>query len=152
MLYLILQAAAACSSKRMVVSVSREETFNAAHRLHVAEWSDEKNREFFGLCNRPNFHGHNYRVIVTVSGEVDPISGYVLDMKTLKDILKQEVTEKFDHRNLNLDTEEFKNLNPTAENIAVVIWNKLKAKLDPSLTLSITLYETDRNFVQYSGA
>ena len=135
----------------MVVTVSREENFNAAHRLHVPEWSDEKNQEFFGLCNKPNYHGHNYKIIVTVSGELDPVTGYVVDMKKLKDILKKEVTDKFDHRNLNLDTAEFKDLNPTAENIAVVIWNKVRAKLDPALSLSITLYETDRNFVQYSG-
>jgi 6-pyruvoyltetrahydropterin/6-carboxytetrahydropterin synthase len=135
----------------MIVTVSREESFNAAHRLHVPEWSSEKNQEYFGLCNRPNYHGHNYRIIVTVSGEVNPQTGYVVDMKTLRDILKKEVTDKFDHRNLNLDTAEFKDLNPTAENIAVVIWNKVRAKLDPALSLSITLYETDRNFVQYSG-
>ncbi|MFN9519100.1 MAG: 6-pyruvoyl trahydropterin synthase family protein, partial [Bacteroidota bacterium] len=114
----------------MEVSVSRKAHFNAAHRLHVNEWTDEQNRIFFGMCNNANFHGHNYELIVTVTGEVDPISGYLMDMKVLKDIIQSEVEEKFDHRNLNMDTEEFRNLNPTAENIAIVIWRLIKAKLE----------------------
>lgn len=135
----------------MQVSVSRKTHFNAAHRLHVASWTDEKNREFFGLCNSPNYHGHNYELVVTVTGEVDSESGYLIDMKILKDIVKEEVEERFDHRNLNLDTEEFRNLNPTAEHIAVVIWNLIRKRLDKTLRLKVTLYETERNFVEYSG-
>ncbi|MGV3599162.1 MAG: 6-pyruvoyl trahydropterin synthase family protein [Bacteroidota bacterium] len=135
----------------MIVSVYRKGHFNAAHRLHVPEWSDEKNKEVFGLCNNPNYHGHNYNLIVKVTGEVDPITGYVIDLKILKDIIYEEVENRFDHRNLNLDTEEFKHLNPTAENIAVVIWNKLRQRLDKKLELTITLYETERNYVEYSG-
>lgn len=135
----------------MIVSVYRKGHFNAAHRLHVSEWSDEKNKEVFGLCNNPNYHGHNYNLIVKVTGEVDPITGYVIDLKILKDIIYEEVENRFDHRNLNLDTEEFKHLNPTAENIAVVIWNKLRQRLDKKLELTITLYETERNYVEYSG-
>ena len=135
----------------MEVSVSRKAHFNAAHRLHVNEWTDEQNRIFFGMCNNANFHGHNYELIVTVTGEVDPISGYLMDMKVLKDIIQSEVEEKFDHRNLNMDTEEFRNLNPTAENIAIVIWRLIKAKLEPHLKLKVILYETERNFVEYSG-
>ncbi|MFN5025596.1 MAG: 6-pyruvoyl trahydropterin synthase family protein [Bacteroidota bacterium] len=135
----------------MEVSVSRKAHFNAAHRLHVNEWTDEQNRIFFGMCNNANFHGHNYELIVTVTGEVDPISGYLMDMKVLKDIIQSEVEEKFDHRNLNMDTEEFRNLNPTAENIAIVIWRLIKAKLEPHLKLKVILYETERNYVEYSG-
>jgi 6-pyruvoyltetrahydropterin/6-carboxytetrahydropterin synthase len=133
------------------VSVTRTAQFNAAHRLHVAEWSDEKNREFFGLCNNPNYHGHNYVLHVTVSGPLDPVSGYLLDMKTLKDWIEQDIERAFDHRNLNLDTEEFKNLNPTAENMAVVIWEKLKKRLQPDMKLKIKLFETPRNFVEFDG-
>ncbi len=135
----------------MIVSVYRKGHFNAAHRLHVPEWSDEKNREVFGLCNNPNYHGHNYNLTVKVMGEVDPVTGYVIDLKVLKDIIFEEVENRFDHRNLNLDTEEFKHLNPTAENIAVVIWNKLRLRLDKKLELTVTLYETERNYVEYSG-
>lgn len=135
----------------MIVSVYRKGHFNAAHRLHVPEWSDEKNREVFGLCNNPNYHGHNYNLTVKVTGEVDPVTGYVIDLKILKDIIYEEVENRFDHRNLNLDTEEFKHLNPTAENIAVVIWNKLRLRLDKKLELTVTLYETERNYVEYSG-
>ena len=135
----------------MEVSVSRKAHFNAAHRLHVNEWTDEQNRIFFGMCNNANYHGHNYELIVTVTGEVDPVSGYLMDMKVLKDIIQSEVEEKFDHRNLNMDTEEFRNLNPTAENIAIVIWRLIKAKLEPHLKLKVILYETERNFVEYSG-
>lgn len=135
----------------MIVSVYRKGHFNAAHRLHVPEWSDERNKEVFGLCNNPNYHGHNYDLTVKVTGEVDPVTGYVIDLKILKDIIYEEVENRFDHRNLNLDTEEFKNLNPTAENIAVVIWNKLRLRLDKKLELTVTLYETERNYVEYSG-
>lgn len=135
----------------MIVSVFRKGHFNAAHRLHVPEWSDERNTEVFGLCNNPNYHGHNYNLTVKVTGEVDPVTGYVIDLKILKDIIYEEVENRFDHRNLNLDTEEFKHLNPTAENIAVVIWNKLRRRLDNKLELTVTLYETERNYVEYSG-
>ncbi len=135
----------------MKVTVNRKAHFNAAHRLHNPDWSAEKNQEVFGKCNNPNYHGHNYDLIVAVTGKIDPETGYVLDVKVLKDIIKSEVEEPFDHKNLNLDTEEFKALNPTAENIAVVIWNKLRAKINPSLELKVTLYETPRNFVEYSG-
>jgi len=135
----------------MKVSVTRKGHFNAAHRLHVAEWSEEKNKAFFGLCNNPNFHGHNYNLQVKVTGEVDPVSGYLIDMKLLSDIIHDEVEQRFDHRNLNLDTEEFKNLNPTAENIAIVIWQLIRKRLPQNLSLTITLYETERNFVEFSG-
>lgn len=133
----------------MKIKVSRKEHFNAAHRLYNPAWSDQKNLEVFGKCSYPNFHGHNYEVIVTVIGEPDAATGYVFDMKVLSDLVKENVLNKFDHKNLNLDTEYFKNLNPTAENIVVVIWNILREKIDPSLDLKITLYETERNFVEY---
>jgi 6-pyruvoyltetrahydropterin/6-carboxytetrahydropterin synthase len=135
----------------MKVSVFRKAHFNAAHRLHVPEWSEEQNRSFFGLCNLPNYHGHNYEVEVMVRGEVDPRSGYVMDMKVLKDLMDETFIEPWDHRNLNLDTEEFKHLNPTAENIVVVIWNKLRKRIDESFELSVRLYETPRNYVEYDG-
>lgn len=135
----------------MRISAFRKAHFNAAHRLHVPQWTDEKNKEFFGLCNNPNYHGHNYDLVVKVTGEVDPVSGYLFDLKILKEIIDEEVIERFDHRNLNLDTEEFKNLNPTAENIAGVIWNKIRPRLDKNLELTVTLYETERNYVEYSG-
>ena len=135
----------------MKVTVNRKAHFNAAHRLYNKSWSDEKNDAVFGKCNNPNFHGHNYELIVAVRGDIDPETGYVMDVKILKDLIKSEVEEPFDHKNLNLDTEEFKDLNPTAENIAVVIWNKLRAKINQSLELKVTLYETPRNFVEYSG-
>jgi 6-pyruvoyltetrahydropterin/6-carboxytetrahydropterin synthase len=131
------------------VAVYRKEHFNAAHRLHNSNWSTEKNKEVFGLCNNANFHGHNYELIVKVSGIPNPETGYVLDMKVLSDLIKEEVLNKFDHKNLNLDTVEFATLNPTAENIAVVIYNLLRAKLDKELDLKIRLYETERNFVEY---
>ncbi len=133
----------------MKLSVYRKEHFNAAHRLHNPSWSEEKNKTTFGLCNNPHYHGHNYEVIVKVTGEVDPQTGYVIDLKMLKDIIKKNITNKFDHKNLNLDTVEFKHLNPTAENIAMVIWNILRKKLDTQFELKITLYETERNFVEY---
>jgi 6-pyruvoyltetrahydropterin/6-carboxytetrahydropterin synthase len=135
----------------MKVAVYRKEHFNAAHRLHNPNWSDEKNTEIFGKCNNPNFHGHNYELIVKLIGPVDPETGYVYDMKILSDLIKKEVLDKFDHKNLNHDTDEFRNLNPTAENIAVVIWNILREKIDLKHELIIRLYETERNFVEYDG-
>lgn len=134
---------------RMKVAVYRKEHFNAAHRLHNPEWNDEMNRRVFGKCNNPNYHGHNYELIVRLKGEVDPATGYVYDMKVLSDHIKEHVLQRFDHKNLNLDTEEFKNLNPTAENIAIVIYNILREKIDHGLDLKITLYETERNYVEY---
>ena len=135
----------------MKVTVSRKAHFNAAHRLYRKDWNDEKNTTVFGKCNNPNFHGHNYELIVSVTGEIDAETGYVIDIKILKDIIKNEVEDAFDHKNLNIEVPEFANLNPTAENIAVVIYNKLKPKLDSQFDLEITLYETPRNFVTYSG-
>lgn len=135
----------------MKVSVYRKEHFNAAHRLFNPSWSDEKNEAVFGKCNNPSFHGHNYELIVQLRGEIDPETGYVYDMKILSDLIKEYVLNKFDHRNLNLDTDEFKNLNPSAENIAVVIWNILREKIDRKFELTIRLYETERNFVEYDG-
>ncbi|GAA0894597.1 6-carboxytetrahydropterin synthase [Fulvivirga kasyanovii] len=133
----------------MKVAVFRKEHFNAAHRLHNPEWSEEKNDLVFGKCNNPHYHGHNYELFVKIIGEVDPVTGYVYDMKKLSDLIKDKVIRKFDHKNLNLDTEHFKDLNPTAENIAVVIYNILRKELDHSLDLKIRLYETERNFVEY---
>jgi 6-pyruvoyltetrahydropterin/6-carboxytetrahydropterin synthase len=130
------------------VAVFRKEHFNAAHKLCNPLWSDAKNDSIFGKCNNANYHGHNYELVVKVIGEIDPNTGYVIDMKQLSAIIKKEVLEKFDHKNLNLDTLEFKNLNPSAENIAIVIYNLLLPHL-PNLELKITLHETDRNFVEY---
>jgi 6-pyruvoyltetrahydropterin/6-carboxytetrahydropterin synthase len=135
----------------MKVTVNRKAHFNAAHRLYRKDWSDEKNEAVFGLCNNPNFHGHNYELIASVSGEIDPETGYVIDIKTLKDIIKEEVEDTFDHKNLNIDVPEFRDLNPTAENIVVVIYNKLRSRLKSDLELEVTLFETQRNFVKYSG-
>jgi len=112
----------------MIASASRVERFNAAHRLHNPNWSDEKNIQFYGLCNNANYHGHNYNIIVKVTGEVDPESGYLLDLKVLKDIIREEVTYRFDHKNLNLDVEDFKELIPTAENIAFCACHKIRKK------------------------
>ncbi|MEY4541148.1 MAG: hypothetical protein RLZZ306_2905 [Bacteroidota bacterium] len=131
------------------VAVFRKEHFNAAHRLNNPNWSDEKNERVYGKCNNYNYHGHNYDLIVQVTGEIDPETGYVMDMKVLSDIIKKEVLDKFDHKNLNLDTEEFRDLNPSAENIAIVIYDKLKLQIDPQFDLKIRLYETERNFVEY---
>ena len=135
----------------MRVTISRKAHFNAAHRLHNAHWSEEQNTKIFGKCNNPHYHGHNYDLVVSVTGEIDPDTGYVMDAKILKDLIKSEVEEALDHKNLNIEVPEFKNLNPTAEYIAVVIWNKLKPHLDASHDLSITLYETPRNYVTYNG-
>jgi 6-pyruvoyltetrahydropterin/6-carboxytetrahydropterin synthase len=133
----------------MKTALIRRAQFNAAHRLHNPAWSDEKNHDFYGKCNLPNYHGHNYVLYVKVSGNVDPESGYVMDAGVLARIIKEEVEEPFDHRNLNLDTEEFRNTIPTAENIAQVIYSKIKPRLDADLDLKITLYETERNCVEY---
>ena len=130
-------------------TVIRKEHFNSAHRLHNPNWSDEKNLSFYGKCNNPNFHGHNYDLEVMVTGDVDMESGYLIDMKVLSDIIKEEVLDAFDHKNLNLDVPDFKNLNPTAEKIIVVIYNKLRKKLNPKFELKIKLYETERNIVVY---
>ncbi len=135
----------------MRVTVSRKAHFNSAHRLYRKDWSDQKNDAVFGKCNNPNFHGHNYDMIVSVTGEIDPETGYVMDVKVLKDLIKSEIEDAFDHKNLNLDVPEFQDLNPTAENIVVVIFNKLRHHLATNLDLEVTLYETPRNFVSYSG-
>jgi 6-pyruvoyltetrahydropterin/6-carboxytetrahydropterin synthase len=135
----------------MKATVSRKAHFNAAHRLFRADWSDEKNNAVFGKCNNPNYHGHNYELIVSVTGNIDPITGFVIDIKVLRDIIKTEVEDQFDHKNLNLDLDVFKDLNPTAENISVVIYNLIKPLIASNLDLEITLYETPRNFVTYSG-
>lgn len=130
-------------------AIIRKAHFNAAHRLHNPEWSEEKNREIFGKCNNPNFHGHNYVLEVKIIGDVDPATGYVMDIKELKDIIKSEVTDKYDHKNLNLDVTDFSNLNPTAENIAAVIYRNIKNRLEHNFELKIRLYETERNIVEY---
>jgi 6-pyruvoyltetrahydropterin/6-carboxytetrahydropterin synthase len=135
----------------MEITVSRKAHFNAAHRLNVPEWTEQENEEFFGLCNNANYHGHNYDLIVAVAGQIDPISGYLIDMKWLGKIIKTEIENRFDHKNLNLDCVEFKEINPTCENIAIVIWNKIREQLPENLKLKITLYETERNFVEYNG-
>jgi 6-pyruvoyltetrahydropterin/6-carboxytetrahydropterin synthase len=131
------------------VAVFRKEHFNAAHRLFNPAWNDATNSQVFGKCNNHNYHGHNYELVVKVTGEPDTETGYVIDLKMLSNIIKEEVLNKFDHSNLNLDTEEFKNLNPTAENIAIVIYNLLRKKIDVKLDLQIRLFETERNFVEY---
>lgn len=135
----------------MIVTVSRRAHFNAAHRLYRPDWSYEKNQEVFGKCNNPNFHGHNYELIVSVTGNVNPETGYVIDMKILADVIQAKVEDYMDHKNLNLDVEEFKTLIPTAEHIAFVIYNRLKPELPSILELEVTLYETPRNFVTYKG-
>ena len=131
------------------VSVYRKEHFNAAHRLHNPLWDDATNASIFGKCNNANFHGHNYELIVKLTGEVDALTGYVFDMKLLSDLIKENVLERFDHKNLNLDTAEFIELNPSAENIVIVIYNILRAKIDVKYELQIRLFETERNFVEY---
>ncbi len=135
----------------MKVTVSRKAHFNAAHRLYNADWTDARNATVFGKCANPNYHGHNYELIVSVKGEIHPETGFVMDMKVLKHLIEAEIEEKFDHKNLNEELIEFKALNPTAENIVVVIYNIIKPKIDSHLDLEITLYETPRNFVTYSG-
>jgi 6-pyruvoyltetrahydropterin/6-carboxytetrahydropterin synthase len=135
----------------MIVTVHRKEHFSATHRLHNPNWDDEKNEHVFGKCNNPEYHGHNYDLIVSVTGKVDSETGYVVDMKVLKDLINKHVIGRFDHKNLYTDVEDFSNLNPTAENIAVVIWNILSTKINRNHQLKIKLYETERNFVEYSG-
>lgn len=132
-----------------MVSVFRKEHFNAAHRLNNPDWDEATNQAVFGKCNNPHYHGHNYELIVKLTGEPDPVTGYVMDLKILSDIVKEEVTERFDHKNLNEDCVEFRSLNPTAENIAIVIYNLLRKRIDTSLELQVRLYETERNFVEY---
>lgn len=133
----------------MRVSVFRKAHFNAAHRLHNPAWSAEKNQAVFGLCNNANYHGHNYELEVKVSGEVDPETGYLIDLKLLKDLVHEEVELRYDHKNLNLDVEDFLHLNPTAEHICFVIWQRLRQRLDSRFELGVRLYETPRNFVEY---
>ncbi len=135
----------------MKVKVSRKAHFNAAHRLYRKDWDDTKNTEIFGKCSNPNFHGHNYELIVSVYGAIDPETGFVMDVKVLKDLIKLEIEDAFDHKNLNIEVPEFKELNPTAENIAVVTWNKLRPHIDAALELEVVLYETPRNFVTFTG-
>ena len=131
------------------VSVFRHEHFNAAHRLYNSAWSFEQNDAVFGKCNNPHFHGHNYELVVKITGVPNADTGYVMDLKQLSDLIKREVHERFDHKNLNMDTAEFKNLNPTAENIAIVIYDLLRPHIDADKDLQIRLYETPRNFVEY---
>ncbi|RZJ34682.1 MAG: 6-carboxytetrahydropterin synthase [Flavobacterium sp.] len=135
----------------MRITVSRKAHFNAAHRLYRKDWSSEKNNSVFGKCNSPNFHGHNYELIVSVTGDVDPETGFVIDMKDLAQIIVDEVEMPFDHKNLNLDVADFENLNPTAENIVAVIWNKIRKRVAENNELEVTLYETPRNFVSCKG-
>lgn len=135
----------------MKLKIYRKAHFNAAHRLHNPDWTQEKNDEVFGKCNNHNWHGHNYVLTAEVTGELDPATGYVIDIKILKEIIQEEIEERFDHRNLNLDVEEMKGLNPTAENIAVVCWNLIRKRLEPKYELKIRLHETERNFVEYDG-
>ena len=133
----------------MRVTISRKAHFNAAHRLYRKDWTLEQNDAVFGKCNNPNYHGHNYELEIKVIGEIDPVTGFVMDLKELSDLVNEKVLEKFDHKNLNLDTEEFKQLNPTAENIAVVIYELLRPHIKPSLELFVRLFETPRNYVEY---
>lgn len=133
------------------VKVSRKAHFNAAHRLYRPDWAHEKNEAVFGKCNNPHYHGHNYELIVSVTGAIDPETGYVIDMKVLKDLIREEVENVLDHKNLNEQVDHFREVNPTAENIAVFIWEKLRPHIESSRELEVVLYETPRNFVTYSG-
>ena len=133
----------------MKVSIIRKAHFNAAHRLSVDSWSDEKNRQVFGKCSSPNYHGHNYNMEVKVTGEVDPVTGMVIDLKYLKDLIKEHIEDRYDHKNLNLDVDDFKDVQPSAENIVIAIYNILREQLDDKLDLHIRLYETARNIVEY---
>lgn len=135
----------------MKVTVSRKAHFNAAHRLFRKDWSMEQNNAIYGKCNNPNYHGHNYELIVSVTGEIDQETGFVVDVKILSDLIKEHIENAFDHKNLNLDVPDFEKLNPTAENIAVVIWQKLRTHINLNLDLEVVLYETPRNFVTYKG-
>ena len=133
------------------VTAHRKAHFNAAHRLYNPAWTEEKNKEVFGKCSNIHYHGHNYELIVSVTGEIDPVTGFVMDLSVLRELIRTEIEEAFDHKNLNIEVEDFKNLNPTAENIAVIIYNRLRGKIKSALDLQITLYETPRNYVTYSG-
>tara|TARA_B100000929_G_C15493357_1_gene415186 strand:- start:660 stop:1070 length:411 start_codon:yes stop_codon:yes gene_type:complete len=135
----------------MRITVHRKAHFNAAHRLFRKDWDDDRNLEVFGKCSNPHYHGHNYELIVSVTGEPNPETGFVMDLKILKELIYYEVEEAFDHKNLNIEVAEFEDLIPTAENIAAVIWNKLRAKIQEDHDLEVTLYETPRNFVSYKG-
>jgi 6-pyruvoyltetrahydropterin/6-carboxytetrahydropterin synthase len=135
----------------MSLTVYRKAHFNAAHRLYKKEWSNTRNEEVFGKCSNPNYHGHNYELIVGVTGLIDPETGFLIDLNKLKEVIKEEIEEPFDHKNLNLEVPEFNDLNPTVENIAVVIWNKLRHRLDSKYAITVKLYETPRNFVVYTG-
>lgn len=135
----------------MSLTVYRKAHFNAAHRLFKQEWSDEKNRQVFGKCSNPNYHGHNYELEVGVSGDIDPETGFLIDLKILKQIIKEEVEIPFDHKNLNLEVPAFKSVNPTVENIAIEIYNRLSKRLEDNFTIRVKLFETPRNFVVYSG-
>ena len=135
----------------MSITVYRKAHFNAAHRLFRKEWDDAKNLEVFGKCSNPNYHGHNYELEVGVSGEIDPETGFLMNLKTLRIIIEEEIEEPFDHKNLNIEVPEFKDLNPTVENIAIVIWNKLRKRIDSQYGISVKLYETPRNFAVYKG-
>lgn len=135
----------------MSLTIYRKAHFNAAHRLYRKDWDEAKNKAVFGKCSNPNYHGHNYELIVGITGEIDPETGYVIDIQIIKEAIEKEVEDAFDHKNLNLEVPEFRELNPTVENIAVVIWNKLRNYFDKKYELSITLYETPRNFVTYKG-
>lgn len=133
------------------MKVCRRATFNAAHRLFREDWSDEQNKDVFGKCSNPNYHGHNYVLEVWLDGKIDPETGYVIDLKILKNFIKEEITDRFDHRNLNLDCAEFRDLNPTAENIALVCWRLLRSRLDSKYILTIKLWETENNVVECDG-
>lgn len=133
------------------MKIYREEHFNAAHRLFNPKWDDKKNQTVFGKCNNPNFHGHNYRLIVELEGKIDPETGFVMDMKELSDLIKHDIVDRFDHKNLNLDCSEFEQLIPTAENISIVVWNILRAKIPAHLKLKVVIWETPRNGVEYAG-
>ena len=135
----------------MSLTVYRKAHFNAAHRLYRKDWSEEKNKDIFGLCSNPHYHGHNYELIVGLTGEVDPETGFLIDLKILKNIIEEEIEEAFDHKNLNEEVPEFANLNPTMENISIVIWKKLRNRIDDKFGISVKLYETPRNFVVYNG-
>ena len=135
----------------MKVTVSRKAHFNAAHRLFRKDWSEEQNQIFFGKCSNPHYHGHNYELIVHITGNINPDTGYVMDMKVLKELIKVEVEDKMDHKNLNEEVVEFQNKIPTAENIVIVIYDALKPHINPDHELAVTLYETPRNFVRYEG-
>ncbi|MGB5229275.1 6-pyruvoyl trahydropterin synthase family protein [Eudoraea sp.] len=135
----------------MKVKVSRKAHFNAAHRLYRKDWDDNKNNAVFGKCNNPNYHGHNYELVVSVTGEIDPETGFVIDMKILKDLIRSEIEDALDHKNLNVEVPEFRTLNPTAENIVIVIYNKLRPHIDSNKELEVILFETPRNFVTYKG-